>query len=93
MSYAFTRKGSPEKTGELSISVPEVGLLRMKERRVQERRSFDSTSPFVYRGSNGHVIRMDRRRLPDRRLNNISLEMLPVEFVDIPALGNHIVKG
>jgi len=54
----------------------------MKDLRItKERRSFKPTPRFPFVGSNGGVTYFDRRRAPDRRLNNIRLEVVPMEII------------
>jgi len=54
----------------------------MKDLRItKERRSFKPTPRFPLVGSNGGVAYFDRRRAPDRRLNNICLEVVPMEII------------
>jgi hypothetical protein len=49
----------------------------MKEQRVGDRRlSFHSGQRFPFQDLWGRIIHDDRRRTPDRRLNNISLELV-----------------
>jgi len=55
----------------------------MKQLRITERRQgFDSGRSFPFTSRAGNVVYQDRRTMPDRRLNNISLEVLvgPVVF-------------
>jgi hypothetical protein len=53
------------------------GALMMKEKRTQERRhNFHSGTQFPFQDFSGSLIAFDRRRLPDRRLNNIWLELV-----------------
>jgi len=56
----------------------------MKEQRNQERRDFESKQPFPFLDIMGKVILEDRRRMPDRRLNNIWLELISSPPGDIP---------
>jgi len=54
----------------------------MKDLRItKERRSFKPTPRFPFVGGNGGVTYFDRRRFPDRRLNNICLEVVPMEII------------
>jgi hypothetical protein len=54
----------------------------MKDLRItEERRSFKPTPHFPYVDSTGGVAHRDRRRVPDRRLNNIHLEVLSMEII------------
>ncbi len=54
----------------------------MKDLRIKnERRSFKPAPRFPFVDSNGDVIRFDRRKVPDRRLNSISLEVVPMEII------------
>ena len=45
------------------------------ERRKHDRRSFESAPPFPFWTPTGWVLE-DRRKRPDRRLNNIEVEFL-----------------
>jgi hypothetical protein len=56
----------------------------MKELRGQERRNFDSRQRFPFLDNTGKIILEDRRSLPDRRLNNIRLELVTLPLDDIP---------
>jgi len=56
----------------------------MKEQRAEERRDFDSIQVFPYFDGAGGVIYEDRRRMPDRRLNNILLELVSLPPGQIP---------
>jgi hypothetical protein len=51
----------------------------MKERREKERRDTKLVSPFVFVDMKGRSRSADRRRLPDRRLNNIHVEFIPLD--------------
>lgn len=52
----------------------------MKDKRSQERRtSFHSATFFPFQDYSGAIIQSDRRRMPDRRLNNIWLEMVALK--------------
>ena len=53
-------------------------LETMQERRVSERRSANSKAPYLRYSSRGKVVFLDRRRMPDRRLNNIHAEFIPL---------------
>jgi len=54
----------------------------MKDLRItKERRSFKPAPHFPFVDSNGDVTHFDRRRVPDRRLNNICLEVVPMEVI------------
>ena len=58
----------------------------MKRLRTRERRqAFDSGQSFPFINSNGRVIHQDRRRVADRRLNSISLDVIigPSGFADV----------
>jgi hypothetical protein len=56
----------------------------MKEQRDQERRDFDSTKVFPFLDGAGKIIVEDRRRMADRRLNNIWLELVTLPLGDVP---------
>jgi len=51
----------------------------MKERRNKERRDTKLVSPFVVVDMKGRSRSVDRRRIPDRRLNNIHVEFIPLD--------------
>jgi hypothetical protein len=54
----------------------------MKDLRIEkDRRSFKPTPRFPFVDGAGGVTHFDRRRVPDRRLNNICLEVVPVEMI------------
>jgi len=56
----------------------------MEENRIGERRfSFHSTQSFPFRDASGKIYLDDRRRTPDRRLNNIWLELVTLKPSDI----------
>jgi hypothetical protein len=48
----------------------------MKERRTQERRSFKAAPNPLVKDNKGQAKLSDRRRIPDRRLNNITVEYI-----------------
>ncbi len=49
----------------------------MKEMRKKERRhDFDSAQLFPFVDRSRQIVLQDRRRMPDRRLNNIDLEVV-----------------
>jgi len=49
----------------------------MKQSRITERRQgFDSGRSFPFTSRAGNIVYEDRRTMPDRRLSNISLEVL-----------------
>jgi hypothetical protein len=49
----------------------------MKELRKKERRhDFDSAQLFPFVDRSRRIVLQDRRRMPDRRLNNIDLEVV-----------------
>lgn len=50
----------------------------MQERRISERRSANSKAPHHRYPDRGKVVFLDRRRMPDRRLNNIQAEFIPL---------------
>ena len=52
--------------------------MTMKERRHKERRDIRLVSPFVIVDRKGRSRSVDRRRIPDRRLNNIHVEFIPL---------------
>jgi len=55
----------------------------MKEQRIKERRrDFDSAQSFPFTDMTGRIIRQERRRKADRRLNNIQLEVVRLQLVD-----------
>ena len=56
----------------------------MREKRKQERRSFDPLPSIPFSDSDGKLIFEDRRRMADRRLNNIWLELVSLEPGEIP---------
>jgi hypothetical protein len=51
----------------------------MKDRRQKERRSTGSAAPLVVVDPKGRKRSLDRRRIPDRRLNNIVVEFIPLD--------------
>jgi hypothetical protein len=51
----------------------------MQERRHNQRRDNDQICRFPYRQEDGEIIKSDRRFLPDRRLDNISVEEITRE--------------
>ena len=52
----------------------------MKEKRIRERRiGFDSGQMFPFQEYSGKIVQCDRRRMPDRRLNNIWLESVTLK--------------
>ena len=58
----------------------------MKEKRIRERRiSFHSDRSPSLKGADGNSIHKDRRRIPDRRLNNLWLELVTLKPGDFPA--------
>jgi hypothetical protein len=52
----------------------------MKERRNKERRDIVLVSPFIVVDRKGRSRSVDRRRIPDRRLNNIQVEFIPLDI-------------
>jgi hypothetical protein len=48
----------------------------MQERRISERRGANPKAPHYRYSSHGKVVFLDRRRMPDRRLNNIQAEFI-----------------
>ena len=57
----------------------EVRAKTMKERRKKERRNITLISPFTIVDRKGRSRAVDRRRIPDRRLNNINVEFIPLD--------------
>jgi hypothetical protein len=56
----------------------------MKELRKKERRhDFDSAQLFPFFDRSGRIVHRDRRSMPDRRLNNIDLEVVTGRTVDL----------
>lgn len=53
---------------------------KMKERRHKERRDIRLVSPFIVVDRKGRSRSVDRRRTPDRRLNNIRVEFIPLDI-------------
>jgi hypothetical protein len=51
----------------------------MQDRRTRDRRDLGSRSPHFTRFNREKVIFLERRRMPDRRLNNIQSEFIPLE--------------
>jgi hypothetical protein len=51
----------------------------MKERREKERRDTKLASSLVVVDMKGRSRSVDRRRVPDRRLNNIHVEFIPLD--------------
>jgi hypothetical protein len=51
----------------------------MKERRNKERREIKHVSLSVVIDRKGRSRSVDRRRIPDRRLNNIHVEFIPLD--------------
>ena len=51
----------------------------MKERRDKERRGTKLALPLVVVDMKGRSRSVDRRRIPDRRLNNIHVEFIPLD--------------
>jgi hypothetical protein len=58
-----------------------VGIRKdiMRERRHEERRDINHASSFIFVDTKGRTRSMDRRRVPDRRLNNIIVEFIPLD--------------
>jgi hypothetical protein len=53
---------------------------REDNRNSMDRRAWNPMPRTPFRDSNGQIVRKDRRRTPDRRLNNIQLrEAFPLE--------------
>ncbi len=53
-----------------------TSMERDDNRRKEERRAWNPMPRTPFRDSNGHVVRKDRRRKPDRRLNNIHVKAM-----------------
>ena len=51
----------------------------MQNRRIRERRSLKSRPRYLMQAGRGGFRLLDRRRRPDRRLNNIHTEFIPLE--------------
>ena len=51
----------------------------MKERRRIERRNLAAESAHVARVRKGRIFNTDQRRIPDRRLNNITVEFISID--------------
>ena len=51
----------------------------MKDRRIRERRILASRPEYLMQSTGGKVRFLDRRRTPDRRLNSIYTEFIPLE--------------
>ena len=47
---------------------------RQERRSTEDRRNINQSVSFPYQSKNGIVIIKDRRKTPDRRLNNINVE-------------------
>ena len=61
-----------------------------KELRIRERRrGFESAHSFPFTDVAGQLVNQDRRIMPDRRLNNIQLEMIPFPSVDAHPASRH----
>ena len=56
----------------------------MKELRKEERRDFGLMQAFPFLDSIGKIVVEDRRRMADRRLNNIWLELVTLPLGEIP---------
>jgi hypothetical protein len=52
----------------------------MKDRRQKERRKDGLASPLIAVDPKGRKKSVDRRRIPDRRLNNIAVEFIPLDI-------------
>ena len=48
----------------------------MQERNPSDRRCRTTARRYPFRDSNGDLVRQDRRKLPDRRLDGIEVEWL-----------------
>jgi hypothetical protein len=53
-----------------------ISMERTNNRRQQDRRTWNPMPQTPFRDSNGHLVRKDRRRKPDRRLNNIQVKRM-----------------
>lgn len=51
----------------------------VKERRAVNRRDLISKEAYTVVGKKGQVFNADRRRIPDRRLNNIRVEFISID--------------
>jgi hypothetical protein len=51
----------------------------MKERRAKDRRNLTSKLAHTAESSKGRILNVDRRRAPDRRLNNIHVEFISID--------------
>jgi hypothetical protein len=51
----------------------------MKDRRHKERRNIGLASSLIVVDPKGRKRTVDRRRVPDRRLNNIVVEFIPLD--------------
>jgi hypothetical protein len=55
----------------------------MKDQRITERRhDFEAAQTFPFTDIAGRIIHRNRRSTPDRRLNNICLEVVRLQAVD-----------
>jgi hypothetical protein len=64
----------------------------MKEKRIRERRiSFNSGQLFPFQDYLEKIVQGDRRTTPDRRLNNIWLELVTLKPGDIQQSRSHKV--
>jgi hypothetical protein len=60
-----------------------------EQRKPQERRSFLRASSFPLIDSDDHLIFIDRRNIPCRRISNIAVEWVSVyDFYDSPVDGH-----
>ena len=59
----------------------------MKERRKTHRRHNEASCDFPRYSGNGAVVDADRRKIPERRLNDISVEELSCEDIILEISG------
>ena len=57
--------------------------MRNKRLQVIDRRQNNDMPKVPFKDSNGSIIKQSRRKIPDRRLNNIQAEWLDAEWIDI----------
>ena len=51
----------------------------MKNKRIRERRILTSRSRYLMQSAGDSIRFLDRRRYPDRRINSIHAEFIPLE--------------
>lgn len=56
----------------------------MNERRIKAQRRWEPEAEFPLRDSSGYTVISDRRRVADRRLENISFEDRMIGFSEMP---------